>query len=97
MFNGSGIVRTLGRSTLMQIIIFPDVYDAVQTGASDDASCGIHTLQTALRSGDRAGSAMIRSSEFAFVNIGTVTCELTGVFSRVSRKSLSTTSETLGP
>ncbi|KAI8712283.1 B30.2/SPRY domain-containing protein [Fusarium sp. LHS14.1] len=61
MFNGSGIVRTLGRSTLMQIIIFPDVYDAVQTGASDDPSCGIHTLQTALRSGDRAGFAMVRS------------------------------------
>ncbi|KAJ4328984.1 hypothetical protein N0V84_000555 [Fusarium piperis] len=58
MFNGSGIIRTMGRSTLAQIIIFPDVYDAVQSGASDDPSCGIHTLQTAFQSKPRGEPLM---------------------------------------
>ncbi|UPK95434.1 hypothetical protein LCI18_006369 [Fusarium solani-melongenae] len=61
MFNGSGIVRTMGRSTLAQIIILPEVYDAVRRGDSNDPSCGIHTLQTALQSRKREIPPMERS------------------------------------
>ncbi|RMJ01462.1 hypothetical protein CDV36_015794, partial [Fusarium kuroshium] len=61
MFNGSGIIRTMGRSTLAQIMIFPDEYDAAQSGASDDSSCGIHTLQTALQSKTKGGPLMVCS------------------------------------
>ncbi|RSL87189.1 hypothetical protein CEP51_002361 [Fusarium floridanum] len=61
MFNGSGIIRTMGRSTLAQIMIFPDEYDTAQSGASDDSSCGIHTLQTALQSKTKGGPLMVCS------------------------------------
>ncbi|WAO95424.1 B30.2/SPRY domain-containing protein [Fusarium falciforme] len=67
MFNGSGIVRTMGRSTLAQIIILPDVYDAVQRGISNDPSCGIHTLQTALQSREWEIPPMERSNELELV------------------------------
>ncbi|RSL51250.1 hypothetical protein CEP53_008513 [Fusarium sp. AF-6] len=49
------------RSTLTQIIIFPDVYDAVQRGDSNDPSCGIHTLQTAFQSSGDVEPLLVRS------------------------------------
>jgi hypothetical protein len=97
MFNGSGIVRTMGRSTLAQIIILPDVYDAVQRGESDDPSCGIHTLQTALQSREREIPPMERSSEFTSATFRCAISELTDVFTRVSRQNLPTTSKTARP
>lgn len=96
MFNGSGIIRTMGRSTLTQIIIFPDVYDAVHRGDSDDPSYGIHTLQTASQSSGSVGPLIVRSSEFALVNSRNTARRLTIVL-RVSRQNLPTTSKAIGP
>lgn len=36
MFNGSGIVRTLGRPMMAQIIIFQDEYDRLEKNLDDD-------------------------------------------------------------
>ncbi|RSL42855.1 hypothetical protein CEP54_015327 [Fusarium duplospermum] len=44
-----------------EIVIFPDIYDAVRRGESNDASCGIHTLQTASQSWASTGPLLVRS------------------------------------
>ncbi|KAL2674220.1 hypothetical protein Neosp_012670 [[Neocosmospora] mangrovei] len=87
MFNGSGVIRTMGRSTLAQIMIFPDEYDAAQSGASNDPSCGIHSLQTALQSKTRGGPLMVCSSEFTLVPFQRATGELTGILSEYQGKT----------
>lgn len=81
MFSGRGVVRTLGRPRLKQIIILPDIYNtfqedlqkAIATSSPNDinhdekrytdvdASCGIHTLDTAYgleSSGGHSGRIM---------------------------------------
>ncbi|KAI1503601.1 hypothetical protein F5X99DRAFT_406916 [Biscogniauxia marginata] len=45
LFSASGIVRTIGRPTIAQLVFFPE---KPNTGIPDDDSCGIHTLQTAV-------------------------------------------------
>ena len=47
VYNGRGVVRTLGTPRLTQLIIFPQQY------LRDDLTCGIHTLQTAYESKPR--------------------------------------------
>lgn len=44
VFNGRGVVRTLGTPKLTQLIIFPGIC------LHDDSTCGIHTLQSAYES-----------------------------------------------
>jgi hypothetical protein len=49
MFNGRGIIRTMGRPTIAQFIVFPDLYDRLEKNPDDpDLSCGIYTLKTAV-------------------------------------------------
>jgi hypothetical protein len=48
MFNGRGIIRTMGRPTIAQIVIFPDLYNKWEQNPGDDTTCGIYTIQTAV-------------------------------------------------
>ncbi|GAB1319548.1 ABC transmembrane type-1 domain-containing protein [Madurella fahalii] len=48
MLNGKGIVRTMGRPTIAQIIVFPDLYTKSENEPNKDASCGIYNLQEAV-------------------------------------------------
>ncbi|KAK3312638.1 hypothetical protein B0H66DRAFT_484763, partial [Apodospora peruviana] len=62
MFNGKGIVRTMGRPTIAQIIIFPDQYDRLKESSDPDEtdlSCGIYTLQTAVDIENKTPGVMI--------------------------------------
>ena len=49
MFNGQGFVRTMGRPVMAQIIIFPDLYDKAKSDPYRDRTCGIYTLQNAVK------------------------------------------------
>lgn len=55
MFNGQGIVRTMGRPTIAQLIILPDVY--LQSGK--DPSCGIYTIHEAVNLEDPNRGVMV--------------------------------------
>ncbi|KAJ4303131.1 hypothetical protein N0V90_002023 [Kalmusia sp. IMI 367209] len=60
MFNGKGIIRTMGRPTIAQIIIFPDRYTYLENHPEDpDQSCGIYTLQTAVNIDAKGSGIMI--------------------------------------
>ncbi|KXX81406.1 Ankyrin-1 [Madurella mycetomatis] len=47
MFNGKGIVRTMGQPAIAQFIIFPDLYAESEKRPGTDPSCGIYNLQEA--------------------------------------------------
>lgn len=44
LFNGRGIVRTMGRPNIAQVIVFPSTFSLLE---EKEPSCGIHTLQSA--------------------------------------------------
>ncbi|KAF5544657.1 serine threonine phosphatase 6 regulatory ankyrin repeat subunit a [Fusarium mexicanum] len=46
LFNGKGIVRTMGKPSVAQLIVIPDQLPK-SGGRTFDSSCGIHTLQSA--------------------------------------------------
>ncbi|WXC42291.1 hypothetical protein QX201_002070 [Fusarium graminearum] len=49
LYNGEGIVRTMGKPYIGQIIVYPDQFaNELQPGGKAD-SCGIHTLETATK------------------------------------------------
>ncbi|KAF7540966.1 hypothetical protein G7054_g967 [Neopestalotiopsis clavispora] len=65
LFNGSSIVRAMGKPKIAQFIIFPETYDILEakykelesnttTTQDEDKSCGIHTLRSATCSDERA-------------------------------------------
>jgi hypothetical protein len=62
IFNGSSIVRAMGKSKIAQFLIFPQQYDSLEEkykqfdqgstnnppgNKPEDTSCGIHTLESA--------------------------------------------------
>ncbi|XEV01294.1 hypothetical protein FSHL1_006581 [Fusarium sambucinum] len=49
LFNGNGIVRTLGQSNIIQFIVFPQVFNSDESAFSE--TLGIHTLRSATEEG----------------------------------------------
>lgn len=60
MFNGKGIIRTMGHPKIAQIIIFPDLYDQFRNDLEKpEPSCGIYTLEKASECENENSSTMI--------------------------------------
>ncbi|RGP72455.1 serine threonine phosphatase [Fusarium sporotrichioides] len=51
LYNGQGIIRTMGKPYIGQIIICPDQFPDGTQQVDEGESCGIHTLETAKNSG----------------------------------------------
>jgi hypothetical protein len=68
MFNGKAIVRTMGRPSMAQIILFPDLYRQLEDNKDDtDKSCGIYNLETAVEEDERTQrSIMTRKGRASF-------------------------------
>jgi hypothetical protein len=53
LFNGTSVVRAMGRPRLAQFILFPDQYESLKAKYDEDEdypndSCGIHDLESAV-------------------------------------------------